>query len=710
MAQISFELIMKGVTSATDAIKQFSKAAGSSLSKVDSALRNIDLASVAAGTTIGVALAKAINAAEESEKAVTQLNNALKLTGDFSESTSLAFQNFASSLEEAVGVSDEAILQQVAYVKSLGATNEQAEKVTKTALDLSAALGVSLDQAVSSLTATFAGNTGQLGKQIPELKNFTKEQLAAGEAVDFLSKKFAGSAATNVAGFSGQMTKLKLSVDNTFEAFGKLITQQNGGASVVQVLTSAFRGLEQVIIKIPTIGEALEAALEKAANAAKLFGLQLAEGIVSALSKVPLIGEKFEETRKSLGFSVQVAKDYGEVLVQSSKDAEALANKVKKVSDQTAIAKSNAAGLGSSFGKSNDDIEKDFDSIKKQLQNVGLTELQIIKNTERERINAVDLAVHNGVKSAAEGAELRSKIEIDAAKKTEEARKKIVEQFAKDPVMAAIANGGIQDRDQAVATGAGVLGNVLQGSAGATNLVTGAAGAIADSVIPGLGGVVSQIAGVLAQGPEAAKAFINGFVDSLPTVIQAIVDSIPVVIQTLVDRAPDIITALTLAIPKAANTLAIELGLRAPDIARDFAVAFVKEGIPQIVKGFLDEIKKGFDTLNPFGGGGIGGGLGDLQKTISTGGLNKIFGFASGGIVPGNGNVDKVPALLTPGEAMIDTSVSGRLLNFLDSFERDQSQSSRGGTQNLTVNFVMDKQVLASQLIEIDRDGIRTTA
>lgn len=713
MADINLNLILKGVTDATDAVKKFSKTANDSFEKVSTGFSKIG--NVAIIAAVGVAFGKMISAAEESEKAIIALNNSLRLTGDFTEETSQGFQDYATALERVTGVSDEAILQQISYVKSLGATNDQATKVTKTALDMAAALGVTLDTAVSQLTGTFAGNVGQLGKQIPELKRFTKEQLAAGDAVEFLSKKFSGSAANSIQGFTGQFTQFKNAAGNVAEALGTVITKFIVFTGVLPALTSGFQFLEDLIQDFPTGLKIIGLEVAKFATAFVDGILRIQIYVDKLLAKIPVIGIAFEKIGSLFEKASSKVEDLGGKIVNAQNDlkkgfggaadgVDALAEKLKK-------AKSEAAGLGGAAQKTNEDVLSSIKTLEGQLAGTTLnSQLNSINQVKNARLLAVQDAIDRELISAEQAAEDRSNIEIDAARKTAEARKKFSEPFAKDPVGAAIANRGFDNLEQVGVAGAGVLGSALQGSAGASSLVSGALGAVADSVVPGLGGVVSQIASVLAQGPEAAKAFVNGFVDALPTVIQAIIDSIPVVIQTLVDRAPDIITALTLAIPKAANTLALELGLRAPDIARDFAVAFVKEGIPQIVKGFLDEIKKGFDTLNPFGGGGIGGGLGDLQKTISTGGLNKIFGFASGGIVPGNGNVDKVPALLTPGEAMIDTSVSGRLLNFLDSFEREQSQSNRGGTQNLTVNFVMDKQVLASQLIEIDRDGIRTTA
>lgn len=687
MAQVNLDLVLRGVTSATDAINQFTK-------KTEGALSSIK--SLAAGLVVGAAfvkgLEKSIDAAVESEKAVIRLNNSLRLTGDFTEETSRAFEQFAGNIEKTTAITDEAILGQVSYVKSLGATNDQAKNVVSAAVDLSAALGVSLDTAVQNLTATYSGFAGLLSRQIPELKNFTKEQLASGAAVDLIANKFSGTAQNNIQGFSGQLSRLKIAFSNVFEETGKLIIQNPVIIKSVQLLADGFQFLADIITKIPSFLNQLDISV-----------LKTGKSIVDFVNKIPGISGSLNGISGAINNSIDIRKNF-----------DSATNSAKSFNDILSKSKSNADGLGSAVGKTNQQIESAIEQLKGQVSGVSGFELKSIKDTEKERISLINDAVNRGLLSAKDAAALRSKVEIDFATKTAEAQKKLDEERAKriqdaskNPLSFAISNGGINNKDEALASGVGVVGSALKGSQGATDLITGALGSFADTILPGIGGVVSQIAGVLAQGPEAAKGFINGFVDSIPTVIQAITDSIPVVVETLAQRAPDIITALTLAIPRVANKLAIELGLKAPEIARDFTVAFIKEGIPAIVRGFIDEIKSSFQKLNPFSSGG--GGIGEIAKTIGTGGLNKVFGFADGGIVPGVGTGDKVPSLLTPGEAIVDRSVSGRLLNFLDNFESSQNQpQTQQQPQNLSITLNVGEEQLSQVLLNLNRQGFRT--
>jgi hypothetical protein len=68
------------------------------------------------------------------------------------------------------------------------------------------------------------------------------------------------------------------------------------------------------------------------------------------------------------------------------------------------------------------------------------------------------------------------------------------------------------------------------------------------------------------------------------------------------------------------------------------------------------------DAVDKVGGvTGSGGGSGIVSETLSN------IGFASGGVVPGViSGVDKVPAMLTPGELVVPRDLVGALGSFLE--------------------------------------------
>jgi hypothetical protein len=122
----------------------------------------------------------------------------------------------AKELQETTTFSDNEIIAQQAFLASLGMTEAQIKKIIPAAADLSTALGQTLETGVRNLAKTYSGLTGELGELVPELKNFTAEQLKAGAAVEYTTRQFNGQAeamgdtmAGRYAQFTYAMSELK---------------------------------------------------------------------------------------------------------------------------------------------------------------------------------------------------------------------------------------------------------------------------------------------------------------------------------------------------------------------------------------------------------------------------------------------------------------------------------------------------------------------
>lgn len=92
-----------------------------------------------------------------------------------------------------------------------------------------------------------------------------------------------------------------------------------------------------------------------------------------------------------------------------------------------------------------------------------------------------------------------------------------------------------KENGSALAAGLGGIDKALGGKDGAKDLLASGVGAFADTMLPGVGGVVSSIFGKLADGPEATKAFIKDFIKGIPEIITNVAESMPVVVEALVD-------------------------------------------------------------------------------------------------------------------------------------------------------------------------------
>lgn len=394
----------------------------------------------------------------------------------------------------------------------------------------------------------------------------------------------------------------------------------------------------------------------------------------------------------------KIIKEYSNVIQKQFDDVEKLtedfANVVEKEAQKAAkafdkIAK--AEGLGIL------DFEKGFQLREK-----------IIKDFNDKRLKEADEV---------------AKKEADIAKKAAEDTRNYIQGISQNPIKIVTE---AQQGGEAVSTGAAitaaVLGGIdkaLEGRAGAVKLISELGGAIADVFLPGIGGVVTSILGKLSQGKEQAKAFVKEFVSSIPEIIEAILEAIPAVIEAFVEvfSRPGFWVALGKAF---VNGAAAILGLIINEFFRDVVkggVQALSSGVREFVAGFSEVITNFFEGIGPAVGSAVDGivasitgaftGAFDRFANIFTGivdGFKNIFdplisalnslkdavdkvagatgsgggegviaefgqrlGFASGGVVPGVANgLDKVPAMLTPGELVVPRDLVGALGSFLE--------------------------------------------
>lgn len=204
---------------------------------------NVALAGAAAGATALFAGVRAIRAAAEQEKAVNQLNTSLRLAGEFSEDASKQFQDLAKSIQATSTFGDETILQFAALARNFTTTNEEAERLTKAAVDLSAATGLSLESSIKNLGKTFAGLTGELGESVPILRTLTAEQLKAGAAIDLILDRFGGAAAAQLNTFSGSIENAGNVFGDLFEDLGNFIVKS---PAVIGAINGISKGLASI--------------------------------------------------------------------------------------------------------------------------------------------------------------------------------------------------------------------------------------------------------------------------------------------------------------------------------------------------------------------------------------------------------------------------------------------------------------------------------
>lgn len=220
-----------------------------------------------------------VAAANTQVQAEAKLLNALKGREDVQKR--LIAQ--AGELQSRSTLGDEAIIEQQAYLATLGLSEKQIGDTIEAAAQLSVALNMDLGSAVKNLAKTYGGMTGELGEGIPALKNLTKEQLQAGEAIKYVNDNYKGFAETAAQTGAGPLVQLKNTLGDVAEQFGVLLLpalQRVAGwlKSVAQWLQNLSPEWKKTIVTVGAVVAAigpLAIAFSKVLNAIKLVQLAI---------------------------------------------------------------------------------------------------------------------------------------------------------------------------------------------------------------------------------------------------------------------------------------------------------------------------------------------------------------------------------------------------------------------------------------------------
>jgi tape measure domain-containing protein len=268
------------------------------------------------------------------------------------------------------------------------------------------------------------------------------------------------------------------------------------------------------------------------------------------------------------------------------------------------------------------------------------------------------------------------------------------------------------------------------------------AGAVADMFLPGAGAFVETLLS-LAQDPQAFASFIDGFVSALPVIIDFLVEATPTIIEALANNTGPIIAALARgmvlvsavlvqmvadgifrALEPLINVFKDLAGILANaagtflNMMADSARTFLSELLSG-VGNFADKVAQAVkEALGLDSKGGIGsrivGGIGEGAKGVGdflSEGVGKVFGFADGvaSIPAGFPNDTFGPVGLTSGEEVVSVDDKASIKRELSLLAQTVA-ASQGGEQTINVQLTLDGNVLAEQILQLDRDNQRLTA
>lgn len=375
--------------------------------------------------------------------------------------------------------------------------------------------------------------------------------------------------------------------------------------------------------------------------------------------------------------------------------------------------------LAENLIKEREAAQKNIDGIKSTYKNAGLDAFDLLTRDTTQAISDVSKALNLGVITQKEAVALRANIDAEYYKKStalaEEQSKKEIE--ARKKTFDQIGS---------------IFADVAKGASGAASLVSKGVGAIADTLLPGIGGFVGQVTEFLAQGPDKVKETIASFAAAIPSVISNIILAIPALIQAIIDAQPMIIDALIASLPQVIQgfveqlpQLISSLITLMPRVSYAFTIGLIKliptffnafiAGLPDVFVEFSNQlIKAAGDFINSIwewikntipGAGAAGkaatGDFGGAASDVLSG-IGDFFGFANGGMVPAGYPNDSYPAKLSSGEAILPTDTVQKLESFL-------ANGGGGAGQNVTINLVVGEEQLAKVMLNLNRQGFRTS-
>ncbi len=218
-----------------------------------------------AAAGIGIAaftsfLRSAFAAAKEQELAIAALDAQLKGLGAASIGVSQALQAQASALQNVSLEGDETIIKAQATIAIFTKEEEEIKALTAAALDLSAALGLSLESSAQLLGKTLGSATNALSRYGVAVEGAVGSTERFSSLMEGLSK-FTGAAEASVNTFAGQVDLLSRNLFDAAENMAEVITKNDDLLAALKRSNKELARLNKVVDEAPGFWSKVGAAL-----------------------------------------------------------------------------------------------------------------------------------------------------------------------------------------------------------------------------------------------------------------------------------------------------------------------------------------------------------------------------------------------------------------------------------------------------------------
>lgn len=262
---------------------------------------------------------RAVTAAIEHGSSVRALQSALSDLGPSSALVTAELERQATALSRQTTFTDEAVLSAQRLLAEFNVAPEKLERATEAAVNLSAALGVGLDEAAVRIGRTVSGVTEGLRSIAPELAELDQSALAAGEGIDVLAEKLEGRAKAAAEGLGGTFSKLRNAFEDFAAAQGK--AAEAAGTDLDRALQNTTFLMNQLT---DATGEQEPIWSRLTASVVEYFNTiaGVAAGVPAVRELFGLQGQALAKTREEIEATEKAYREYLIALNEGARQAE----------------------------------------------------------------------------------------------------------------------------------------------------------------------------------------------------------------------------------------------------------------------------------------------------------------------------------------------------------------------------------------------------
>ena len=360
MATEEARLIIRGENKTDAAFRQVR----SSMGQREGASQKLGrtLAGLGLGVSFGLVIRQTAAAVIEAEQSEARLAATLKATGNVTAFTAAQLEEMNAELVKLSTFDDEAIRNAQAQIVKFGnISGDVFSRSLRLAADYAALLGTDLtngaQQLGRALTAPEIGLTF-LERNVGKFSDATRKAIKAASdlgdtsraqtlILDELDKRIGGTAETMNTGFTKATKDLSRSWIDMLEAFGRTgaVVGETGGGGVLGYLTKQFRMVEDITKNFDVIKRAFKGD----------FGAR------SAITDPELAAAQQRE---------QAARDATKAAAEEAQQRDKnikLAEKEKKLADESAVSRANSIAQFRTFAQAREDEFNSSEALERQL-------------------------------------------------------------------------------------------------------------------------------------------------------------------------------------------------------------------------------------------------------------------------------------------------------------------------------------------------------